>query len=155
MDHGRRTRLGEFLVEKGLISEEDLKKALSEQAKTKKLLGEVLVSKGCISARELLQALSEHFGIPLTKLKDRYIDWDTVTRFSPSLIMEHRFFPIESDNFCVTVAVTDPLDAWGLKKLDEEARELIPRIALTSEEDMDEAIERYKMFMKDRLDSMI
>jgi hypothetical protein len=155
MEHRKYVRLGEFLVGKGLISEEELSAALKIQAATKELLGAIIVKSGYIKERELLRALSEHFGIPLARLKDRYLNWDIVTKFSPSLILEHRFFPVEADDISVTVAVTDPLDVWGLKKLKEEAKELDTSIVLVSEEDMDEAIGRYRAFMRDRLNNML
>jgi len=155
MEHRKHIRLGEFLTGKGLISDEELKNALKVQAVTKELLGAIVVKSGYISARKLLHALSEHFGIPLVRLKDRYIKWDIVTKFSATLILEHRFFPIESDGISVTVAVTNPLDVWGLKKLNEEANDLTPNIVLVSEEDMDEAIRRYRAFIRDRLDNIL
>ena len=51
-------RLGEFLVESGLISEEDLTKALSEQRTRRGKLGDVIVGLGLASESEIAQALA-------------------------------------------------------------------------------------------------
>lgn len=137
-------RLGEILLEKGFISQEELKDALDEQKRTKEFLGSVLLKNNYIKEKELLQALSEQFNIPFISIGDRYIDWNFVHRFSPSLILDYRCFPLESDGSSITVAITNPLDAWTLKKAEEATRGFELRLALVSESGMKEAIRRYK-----------
>jgi len=58
-------RLGDLLVSMGLISDEDLKKVLSEQKYSKKRLGEILVAKQLLSERVLAEVLSRQLRIPL------------------------------------------------------------------------------------------
>jgi hypothetical protein len=58
--------LGRVLVEKGLLSDEALERALEEQAVTGRRLGEVLVELGCVSHSELSLALAEQYGFELT-----------------------------------------------------------------------------------------
>ncbi len=52
-------RLGEILVERGLLTDGGLRRALDEQARTGRLLGEILIERGWISAAELADALAE------------------------------------------------------------------------------------------------
>lgn len=58
--------LGELLVEKGLVSPEELAHALEEQEKTGRLLGAILVERRCVSGPALAIALAEQYGVELT-----------------------------------------------------------------------------------------
>jgi hypothetical protein len=57
--------LGALLVEKGLLTENDLDAALAEQRRTGRLVGQILVESGSLSAFALTQALSEQHGVQL------------------------------------------------------------------------------------------
>jgi len=140
-------QLGQILIEKKLISPQRLEEAVSEQKRTKEFLGAVLLRLGFIKEKELMAALSEQFNIPVTGLKNKYIDWSFVKTFSPSLILDHKCFPVEKDNTSITVAITDPLDAWALKKAEEESRGMKLRLVLVSADDMQDAIQRYKEYV--------
>lgn len=141
-------KLGEILIEKGLITPEQLKDALDEQARTKEFLGKILLDRSQIKEPDLLTALSEQFNIPIISLKYRYIDWGLAKSFSASLILDYKCFPLEKDEWSVTFAITNPLDAWVLKKIEEEARGLKVKLVLVSGRDMTEAIQRYRQYLQ-------
>lgn len=140
--------LGEILVNKHLISEENLKAALEEQKRTKEFLGKILVKNGYVKEIDLLKALSEQFHIPLFSLKDGYVDLLLLKQFSQSLILDHRCIPIQKDDWTVTIGINNPLDVWALKKCEEEAMGLRLKLVLVSREDIDEAIRRYREYIK-------
>ncbi|MBU1852702.1 MAG: hypothetical protein KJ957_01490 [Candidatus Omnitrophica bacterium] len=146
----KQKRLGDSLVEKGLITSEQLQDALREQQTTKKFLGSILVEKKEIKERDLLGVLSEQFNIPFISIKYKYVDWGFVKKFSPSLILDYKCFPIEEDGDTVTVAITNPLDAWGLKKAEEETWGSRLKLVLVSEDDMKDIIERYREYVQGR-----
>jgi len=56
-------QLGETLLEQNLITEDELEKALREQAKSGRLLGQILVANGCLSAFTLARILTEQHGV--------------------------------------------------------------------------------------------
>lgn len=141
-------KLGEVLVGKGLITSEQLKAALEEQARTKEFLGTILLKKNQIKERDLLVTLSEQFNISFISLKNKYIDWNLVKTFNPSLILEYKCFPVERDEQSVTIAITNPLDAWAIKKAEEGAKDLKLKLVLVSASDMQEAIQRYQRYMR-------
>lgn len=132
------------MIEHGLITPQDFEAALKEQARTNEYLGRILIQNGLIKEKDLLMALSEQFDIPLVSLKNKYIDLKAAKSFSTSLIMDYRCFPFRMDKSSVTVAITNPLDMWGLKKVEEETAGYNLNLVLVSEEDMQEAIQRYK-----------
>jgi len=57
--------LGELLLEKGLVTEEELELALTEQIETERLLGAILVERGYVSGPALAVALAEQYGVEL------------------------------------------------------------------------------------------
>ena len=57
--------LGELLVEKKLLTEDELELALAEQADTGRLLGAILVERGYVSGPALAVALAEQYGVEL------------------------------------------------------------------------------------------
>ncbi len=146
---------GEILVEKRLIDRDQLSWALGEQEVTKEFLGTILLKKKWVKEKDLMQALSEHFNMPLVDLKNQYIDWDVVKHFSPSLIMDHHYFPFARDDRSVTMAVTNPLDAWSLKMAEEEARGWALKLALTSQADMEDAIKRYHLYIQKKVPKIL
>lgn len=142
----KQKRLGEILMEKGLISRRQLQDALEEQLRTKEFLGSILLKRGAVEERGLSEALSEQFNIPFVDLGHRYIDWQFVKGFSPSLILDYRCFPFKQDGSSITVAITNPLDAWVLKKAEEATKGFDLKVALVSEGDMKDLIKRYKEY---------
>lgn len=141
-------RLGDILVSKGVLSPEKLKEVLEIQKKDRQFLGAILLKKRYIKENHLLEALAEQFSIPVVNLKDRYLNWELLKTFSPSLILEYKCFPVEKDDFSVTIAITNPMDIWALKKCEEETRPLKLKFCLTSHADMEEVIERYRKYMR-------
>lgn len=144
----RGERLGEILVRRGLINNKQLKDTLKEQQRTKEFLGLILIRRDRIKEKDLLEVLSEQFNIPFISIKYKYIDWDFVRKFSPSLILDYKCFPVRKDDWSMTIAITNPLDVWVLKKAEEETRPFKLKLILVSEEDMKGAIRRYKEYMR-------
>ena len=151
----KQKRLGEILLEKDLITPAQLKSALAEQARSKEFLGTILVRRKLIKEDALLATLSEQFNIPVINLAYRYFDWKFVKDFSPTLILDYHCFPVTKDDWTVTIAITNPLDVWVLKKAEEEARGLRLRLALTSEKDMQEAIQRYRQCVQRHISKLL
>ena len=141
-------RLGEVLVGRGLITPEQLEKALAEQKSSKEFLGEILLKHRYLKDKELLVALCEQFNLPAVSLKDSYLDWELVKSFSSELILGYQCFPLKKDERNVTVAITNPLDMRVIQKAEEGARGLKLKLALTTKEDMQEAIGRYKQHLR-------
>ena len=126
-------------------------KVHDEQQTTKELLGALLVRRKLVKEKDLLTALSERFNLPLVELKNRNIDWEVFRYFSSSLIFDYHCVPFEHDGHSVTMAISNPLDAWTVKRAEEEAKGLILKMALTSQEDIEETIKQYQAYMLQKL----
>jgi type IV pilus assembly protein PilB len=105
-------RIGEFLVEMGMIGQPDLELALKLQAEetpTRKL-GEVLVAHNLIEERKLIGVLSIQLGFPFIDPDSLKIDPDLFKRGSISQYREHNFVPVRLEDGKVLVAFADPMD---------------------------------------------
>src|SRR5919204_4095151 len=70
----RARKLGEILVEQGLISREQLEQALFEQSRTDQLLGRILIDLGLVKESDLMAALAAQVGFKFVDLADTTID---------------------------------------------------------------------------------
>ena len=82
---GNRKRLGELLIEKEVITQQQLKTALYHQRTTGKKLGEILVSQNLISETKMAEVLQEQLGIPFVDLSRIKID-PKLTEFVPFML---------------------------------------------------------------------
>jgi len=105
----KKKRLGEFLVETGLISETDLSKALSEQRSKKEKLGDVIASLGLATDIEIAQALSIQLGIPLIDLRNTPVEPQAIELISEKIARKHLIIPISIDQKELHIAMADPL----------------------------------------------
>ncbi len=109
-----RRRLGEILVGAGVLTDEDLKKAISLQNETGERLGSLLVSQGLINEDIMLSALETQLGIPRVRLA-RYIISPDVAQLVPEMFARtNRVFPVEKTDNCLTLAMADPLDVFAM-----------------------------------------
>jgi type IV pilus assembly protein PilB len=137
-------KIGEILIECSLITQEQLERALSEQARTNQFLGDILLKNKDINERDLLLALSKQFNMPFINLNNEDIDWEFINKFSASLLLDYQCIPILEDEWSVTIGIRNPLDVDSIKKAEEEARGLKLRLVLVSKDDLEEFIGKYK-----------
>ena len=104
-----RKRLGELLVETGLLSEENLTRALSEQRTQRKKLGEVIVSLGMATEEEIAQALSIQLGIPLIDLANTPVEPQAIELIPEKVSRKHLIVPISIEVRDLHIAMADPL----------------------------------------------
>jgi type IV pilus assembly protein PilB len=148
-------RIGEILLEKGFINEAQLSDALLEQKLNNIFLGEILTKKGALSKEHLLEALSEQFDIPIVNLKQQNIDLELAGKFSSSLIVEHKCFPLFKQQDSITVAIVNPLNAAALNKIEEEVQALKVNLVLVSEEDLEELLKKYRQRISQNIQRLL
>ncbi|MCM8757941.1 MAG: hypothetical protein NC903_02645, partial [Candidatus Omnitrophica bacterium] len=125
-------RLGELLIEKKLIDKSKLEEALEEQKNTKDFLGKILLRKGYIRQEDLLKILAEQFNLEVESLKYTYLDTSLLRNFSTTLILDYRCLPLRKEKNRLVFAITNPLDAWTIKKAEEEILKLADKVVVTS-----------------------
>lgn len=96
--YGSGMRLGEMLLEQGLITPEGLEQALRIQKEQNLKLGEALVQLGILNERTLLQNLAHQAGIPYVEPQLGMIDPTLLTGLSPEYLEKYLFVPFTRDD---------------------------------------------------------
>ncbi|RKY41105.1 MAG: type II secretion system protein GspE [Candidatus Makaraimicrobium thalassicum] len=111
-------KLGEILINNGIITPQQLKSALDEGKRTGEVLGSLLVRMKFISRDELLEALAEQFGLRfIPSLKDVPIQKAAIKAVSARLVWHYMIMPLQLKGKVLTVAVSDPLAVWAAEDL--------------------------------------
>jgi type IV pilus assembly protein PilB len=110
----RGPRLGEMLIARGIITEEQLEEALREQQVTAERLGTILVGRGYVGEVQLVQCLAEHFGLEFVDLEERPIDPSAVQLVKESFARYHQLLPIGREDDELLVAMVNPTNVFSL-----------------------------------------
>lgn len=110
----KRKLLGQMLVEKGLIDEEELRTAVTALKTSREKIGRILVDLGYISERDLLLTLSEQLEIPVMTPEEFPAVPAVENTFSLRFLKQCKLAPISVDEKTITVVMSDPLDAGTL-----------------------------------------
>ncbi|MCX8129148.1 MAG: GspE/PulE family protein [Clostridia bacterium] len=111
MKNFSKKRLGDILVEVGLISDEQLKEVLSIQKGTGKKLGEILTDKGYVTKKSMIEVLEFQLGIPYVNLAIYHVEPKIVRMIPENMARKYEIVPIKFENNILTVAASDPLNA--------------------------------------------
>ncbi|SIN83031.1 general secretion pathway protein E/type IV pilus assembly protein PilB [Sulfurivirga caldicuralii] len=145
---GERKRLGEHLVEAGIIRPDQLQVALVEQKRTGKKLAEMLRELGFISEEQAKNVLGEVTGHSVVDPNAMLVDPELIRLIPESLARQYLVFPISFDKKRLHVAVADPDDIILLDKIKRaignDAIEVVPFIA--NPDAIRQAIEKYYGF---------
>ena len=112
-----RRRLGDILIERNLLNEQQLNEALTMQRNSGEKLGTALVKLGFVTAENMADALSDHLGIARVDLDRHYISTPVVKMVPEELLASHEIFPLSVENNQMTVAMTDPLNILIIDEL--------------------------------------
>ncbi|UCE24326.1 MAG: Flp pilus assembly complex ATPase component TadA [Candidatus Zixiibacteriota bacterium] len=135
-------KIGDLLVEKGLISPQQLEEGLREQSVLGKRLGEILVDKGYITEEELIDAVSERLSIPKISLSSMVIDPAIVQRVSVEVARRYTLIPVFEIGNTLTIAMADPLNIIAIDEIKYLTGLNIKRAIATATEIKD-AIDQY------------
>ncbi|MCT8137499.1 Flp pilus assembly complex ATPase component TadA [Anaerobacillus sp. CMMVII] len=117
MAQKQRKRLGDLLVEAGVISEAQLMTALAEQKKTKNRLGDQLAAMNLVSEQQIIEVLEFQLGIPHVNLYKQKIDPNLINVISDEMARRYQMIPIRKEGNILVVAMADPLDYFALDDL--------------------------------------
>jgi len=135
-------RLGELLVEKGLLTEEQCRHALDIQKKTGRRLGQAIIELGFVKEEELLQVLSKQMTLPHIWLRKGLIDPKIINIISAEKARLHKIIPMFRIKNNLILATSDPQAIFVIDEI-EEATGLAVQPVLTRSNDIDKAIEEY------------
>ena len=133
-------RLGQLLIERGLIAGEDLDRALELQKERGDKLGRILVDMGYLAQRDLLNALSAQLGLPVATLST-LPSAPELEGLSPRFLRQSLLFPVSIEENTLTLAMADPLDFEAINAVQTFSK-LEVRPQLAAEQDILDALDR-------------
>ena len=110
-------RIGDYLLSKKLITQEQLNRALAQQQITKRRLGYILVELGIIDEDLLLNFLSEQLNIEYVDLTNFTLDPDIVNIIPEIQARRFRVIALEDNDGLLRIGMTDPTDIYAFDEL--------------------------------------
>jgi type IV pilus assembly protein PilB len=136
-------KIGEMLVEAGVITEEQLKEVLELQKKDNKRLGSLIIERGYATEDDVLTVLSEQFGVPVAKEKHfKNIPDDVIKLIPPNIVVKYDVVPLAKKGNTLYVAMVNPHDHFAIEDIKFITKmDVVPLIAL--EDVIKNAIKKY------------
>ncbi len=116
--YGKKTRLGDILVQSGALSEAELAAALKEQKESGERLGEILLKRKLITDDSLRQALGTQLNIPYIDISRIHIDPQLAKIVNRDYAYRHKIIPISMTGDNLTLAMDDPTDTEVVAELE-------------------------------------
>ncbi|MCU9614024.1 ATPase, T2SS/T4P/T4SS family [Caldibacillus lycopersici] len=111
-----RKRLGDLLVEAGIISDVQLRETLANKSVEEKL-GDALIREGYITEHQLIEVLEFQLGIPHISIHQYSIEPEAIQVVPKELAKRHFLMPIRIDKNRLLVAMADPMDYFAIEEL--------------------------------------
>ncbi|MBN1383472.1 MAG: type IV-A pilus assembly ATPase PilB [Elusimicrobia bacterium] len=136
-------KLGDLLVDVGIITPQQLQDAMEEQKKRGGKLGIILISLGYITEDVLLAFLGKQCGVSYVSLSEYgELDEDIVKSVPESVVRHQTLIPISKENNVLTIAMADPLNVFATDDLRLMTGHEI-NVVIASENEIRTAIEKY------------
>ena len=116
----KRKRLGDLLVDAGVITEEQLMEALKKQRELGLRLGETLIELKFTDENEIAEALHRQMGFSIAKIREAKLAPEVIALLPESIVRKHNVVPFELDPDnpnILRVAMSDPLDILAIDDL--------------------------------------
>ncbi|GMB07461.1 type IV pilus assembly protein PilB [Thermolongibacillus altinsuensis] len=141
MKKQERKRLGDLLVEAGIITKEQLEETLKEKAPGQKL-GDALLQRGYITEQQLIEVLEFQLGIPHVSLYRYPIDPKLMSLVPKEFAKRNMLIPLKKEGDRLLVAMADPMDFFAIDDLRLSTGFHI-ETAIASKDDILRAINKY------------
>lgn len=142
MIKGLKEKLIKILIEKKLIKESDLEKALLAHKQKGGSLGDILVGMGLVSRSDLMIALSQELNVPPINLSRYKIDLGVIKLIPRKIAKQYKILPISRMGDTLTIAMTDPLNIFIMDDIKTLTGFKIISV-ITTEKDITDALSRY------------
>lgn len=135
-------KLGELLLERGVINQRQLDKALSVQKEQGGLIGEIMVDLGLAKEDDVAQSLTAQYGFPYLPLSNYEIDPEIVNIIPKRVAQQYMLIPIDKIGNNLTLAMSDPLNMQAIEDVELISNCNIQTFVSTTS-DIKKAISRY------------
>jgi type II secretory ATPase GspE/PulE/Tfp pilus assembly ATPase PilB-like protein len=135
-------KLEDMILERKLLSREELAKATEVSRQACKPLATVLLDRKLVDERSLLQVFAELYGLRFVRLNEAAIPESAVHSVSPKLASHYGIMPVEIESGVLTIAVFNPIDMSASEDIETNLGYKVERI-LACREDILGALRRY------------
>ena len=148
-------RLGQILIDLGIIDEEQLEAMLAEQAaRGGELLGRIGISMSMVTEEQLAEALAEQWSTTVAQLADRPLKGDVLEIVSEPMAQLYRIVPLTLEGNRLTIASAEPQKI----QIADELRVLLGydiKVCVSTEPEIQKAIEKYYSSATDTVESVV
>ncbi len=134
--------LGEILVEKRIITKEQLNEALKVQAQDGGLIGEIIVKLGFASEEEIAQCLSYQYGFAYLPLDSYEISQEVIRLVPKNIVSHYCLIPLDRIGDTLTVVMANPLNLEAIEDI-EDLTHLEVQAFISTPTDIRNAIKKY------------
>jgi type IV pilus assembly protein PilB len=113
-----RKKLGEILVEGGLLTQKQLEQALPFQKKSNLKLGQFLVREGIVSEVQIVDLVSNQLKLEKYRPDKHLIDMELARIIPADIAHKYTVAPLQKNGMLITVAMSDPLDINALDAIE-------------------------------------
>jgi len=135
-------QLGELLIERGIISQQQLDKALAAQQERGGLIGEILVELGFAKEEDIAQALTAQYGFPYLPLNNYDINPEVVTIIPYRVSKQYVLIAIDKIGNNLTLVMSNPLNVHAIEDIELLTSCNVQTFVSTSS-DIKKAIDKY------------
>ncbi len=106
----KRRHLGEILYKAGKVEKAALIEAIKETKTTKKRLGQILLERGLVDEDVLHKAIAKQFGLKYVNLDNISVPPDAASLIPEELVRRYGILPLKRENGTLKLAISDPMD---------------------------------------------
>lgn len=135
-------QLGDLLIERGVITAQQLEQALAVQRQNGGLIGEILVEMKFARGEDIAQALTAQYGFPYLPLANYDIDPEIIGIIPGRVARQYLLIPIDKIGNNLTVAMANPLNVQAIEDV-ELLSACNVQVFVSTSADIKRAIEKY------------
>ena len=135
-------QLGELLLEKGIINEAQLEKALKIQKEKGGLIGQILVMLGYAKEEEIAQVLTVQYGFPYLPLENYEISADAIKLIPENVEKQYNLIAIDRIGSLLTISMSNPLNVQAVEDIEMLTGFKI-QVFISTMSDVNNAIKKY------------
>jgi hypothetical protein len=140
-------RLGELLVDEGLITDDQVQEALADQKKTGELLGEVLVRKSYVTERDIARTLATQFSLPYISARRYNVSKEIAELIPDDMLGRYQFVPIDQFSNVLTIVVSGVVDNKALDEI-EKMTGCTVKVCVGTATDVKDVRQRFQKMLK-------
>lgn len=114
-------KLGELLIEEGVLDKPKLEEALQQQKATGEMLGEVLVRMNLVTERDIARTVATQFALPYLPVTQYFLPKEVLGILPVQDLVEHQCVPIDRIGKLLLLAIATPVDMKVLEGMEQKS----------------------------------